>query len=248
MSPCCVRVGIPVDGPVALHVDDHRRDLGVVGEADELAHERDAGAGRGGEGARAVPRRADHHPDRRQLVLGLHDAVVVLAGLGILAVLRAELLERVHHAGGRRDRVPGRHRRAGVDAAERGRRVAVDQDPVVGGVHLLEANRQRAVEVLDREVVPGAQRLVVRVAQRLLLGELLLEQLVDDAHVDVEQRHQRPQVGDVLHQDPLARIVEDLVAQPGQRHAQEGDVGARQRARRAASSSRRAARRPSGPP
>ena len=26
---------------------------------------------------------ADHHADRRQLVLGLHDAEVVLAGLGI---------------------------------------------------------------------------------------------------------------------------------------------------------------------
>ena len=30
----------------ALHVEDHRRDLGVVGQADELVHQRDAGARR----------------------------------------------------------------------------------------------------------------------------------------------------------------------------------------------------------
>ena len=95
-----------------LHVDDHRRDLGVVGQADQLAHQRDARPGGGGEGARAVPGRADHHADRRQLVLGLQDAEVALAGLGILAVLLAERLERVHHRGGRRDRVPGGHRGA----------------------------------------------------------------------------------------------------------------------------------------
>ncbi|OIQ65970.1 hypothetical protein GALL_524670 [mine drainage metagenome] len=39
----------------ALHVHDHGRDLGEVGEADEFLHQGDAGAGGGGEGARAVP-------------------------------------------------------------------------------------------------------------------------------------------------------------------------------------------------
>ena len=42
-------------GAGALHVEDHRRDFGEVGEADELLHQRDAGAGGRGEGARAVP-------------------------------------------------------------------------------------------------------------------------------------------------------------------------------------------------
>ena len=63
----------------ALHVEDHRRDLGEVGEADELLHQRDAGAGGGGEGARAVPAGADHDADRGELVLGLDDGVLVLA-------------------------------------------------------------------------------------------------------------------------------------------------------------------------
>ena len=39
-----------------------------------------------------------------------------------------------------------------------------------------------------------------------------------------------PEIGDVLHQDALARIVEDLVAHLRQRHAEEGDVVARRSA------------------
>ena len=63
--------------PGALHVDEHRRDLGVVAEAEQLVHERDAGAGRGRERAGAVPVGAENHAQRRELVLGLQDQVVV---------------------------------------------------------------------------------------------------------------------------------------------------------------------------
>ncbi len=38
--------------PAALHVEDHRRDFGEIGEAEELLHQRDAGA-RGAVKARA---------------------------------------------------------------------------------------------------------------------------------------------------------------------------------------------------
>ena len=51
------------------------RDLGEVGQADELGHQRHARARRGGEGARAVPAGAGDHADRGDLVLGLHDGV-----------------------------------------------------------------------------------------------------------------------------------------------------------------------------
>ena len=73
------------------------------------------------------------------------------------------------------DRKPARHTLRSVAA----RRLVIFQ-----------AERQRAVEVLHREVVAGAQRLVVRIEQRLFLRVLLLEHVVDDRHVDVEQRHQ----------------------------------------------------------
>ena len=59
--------------PDALHVDDDRGDLGVVAQAHELAHERDARAGRRRHRTRAGPSRAERHADRRQFVLGLHD-------------------------------------------------------------------------------------------------------------------------------------------------------------------------------
>jgi hypothetical protein len=92
-------------GTDALDVEDHGRDLGVVGEPDELAHQRDARAAGRGERTRAVPGGAEHHADRRQLVLRLDHGVVVPAGLGVDAQLRAEALEGVHQRGGRRDRI-----------------------------------------------------------------------------------------------------------------------------------------------
>ena len=66
----------------ALDVEQHHRHLGEVGKPQELAHQRDAGPGRGRKRARAVPAAADGNADGRQLVLGLHDAVKPPAVLG----------------------------------------------------------------------------------------------------------------------------------------------------------------------
>ncbi len=67
----------------ALDVEDHCRDLGEIGETDELLHQRDAGSRGRGEGTRAVPCGADHHADRGKLILGLDDGEAVFARLGI---------------------------------------------------------------------------------------------------------------------------------------------------------------------
>ena len=91
-SHCCVRVGMPVDGPDALDVEDHRRHFGVVREPEEFVHQRDARTGGGGEGARAVPGGADHHADGGELVFGLDEGEVLRAGLRIDAQLSAEAL------------------------------------------------------------------------------------------------------------------------------------------------------------
>ena len=77
-------------GAGALHVEDHGRDLGEIGEAAEFLHQRDAGAGGSREGAGAVPARPDHDADRGDLVLALDDgvlrlAVLVVAQLGAIA-------------------------------------------------------------------------------------------------------------------------------------------------------------------
>ena len=58
----------------ALHVEDHRRHFGVIRQADELVHQRDAGTRGGCERARTRPARADDHADGRELVLRLEDA------------------------------------------------------------------------------------------------------------------------------------------------------------------------------
>ena len=117
-------------GAAALDVEDHRRDLGEIGEAEELLHQRDAGTGRGGEGAGAVPCRADHHADRGELVLGLDDRVAVLAGDRIDAVAGAVLAEGLRQRGRGRDRIPRRDGRPAIDGAEPGGVVALDEDAV----------------------------------------------------------------------------------------------------------------------
>ncbi len=131
----------------ALHVEQHGRQLREIREAQELAHQRQAGAARRRERTRAVPRRAEHDADRGELVFGLHDAVAPLAGLRILAVALAERLERVHQRRRRRDRVPGADRRARIHAAQGRGRIAVDHD--VAG---------RLVQRLRRAAAAGTSR------------------------------------------------------------------------------------------
>ena len=91
VSPCesrAVRKHVALRGarrqtggrPDALHIEDHRGNLGVVAEAHEFRHQRDARSGGGGHRARARPTRAQHHADRGQFVFGLHDRVSRLAG------------------------------------------------------------------------------------------------------------------------------------------------------------------------
>ena len=117
-------------GADTLDVEDHRRQLGVVGQPRELRHQRDAGARGRRHRAGAGPRRADDHAERGDLVLGLHDRERRLAGLGIHAVLAQVVDQRLAQRRRRRDRVPRHDGDAGHQAAERGGRVALDQDQV----------------------------------------------------------------------------------------------------------------------
>ena len=71
----------PGGRPHALDVEHDAGNFGVVREAGELAHQRDAGARRRRHGPRARPAGADHHPNRRNLVFRLDDGVGRLARL-----------------------------------------------------------------------------------------------------------------------------------------------------------------------
>jgi hypothetical protein len=173
----------------------------------------------GGEGARAVPSRAHHHADGGDLVLRLHDGIAVLAGVRIDTELAAVALEGFGHRGRRRDRVPGGDGRAAVHAAEGGRAVAVDEDALAHAVRPPDADAQRPLQVLLRELASQLQRLHVGSEQLLLALVLLAEQLLDFRRVDLQQHGQRADVDDVLEQLPLARIGIDRVADLGERHA-----------------------------
>ena len=128
----------------ALDVEDHRRHFGKIRQPEELLHQRDAGAGSRGEGACAVPRGADDHADRRQLVFSLDDGVTRHAVIGVGAVLAAIAAERLDDRRRRGDRVPRGNRRAAINGAEAAGVVAVDEDALADAVRTLDAQADRA--------------------------------------------------------------------------------------------------------
>ena len=77
--------------PGALHVEDHARHLGEISVARVLRHQRDSRARRRRHRARARPARAEDDAGCGQLVLGLHDRNVALAGLFVDAIAIAIL-------------------------------------------------------------------------------------------------------------------------------------------------------------
>src|SRR3984957_14256075 len=83
----------------ALNVEQHHRDLGEIGEAEELLHQRNARTGGGSEGARAVPASADRNADRGDLILGLDEGVILFLCRRIDAIARAIALERFGQRG-----------------------------------------------------------------------------------------------------------------------------------------------------
>ena len=131
----------------ALDVEDHRRQLGVVGQAGELGHQRDARAGGRRHRAGARPRRADHHAERGDLVLGLDDGEARLAGLLVDAVLAQVVDQRLAQRRRRRDRIPGDDGDAGEETAERGGGVALDEHLPRRLVHPLDPDRRPCAKV-----------------------------------------------------------------------------------------------------
>ena len=168
---------------------------------------------------------ADHHADGGEFVLGLDDRVFGLAVLGD-AQLAAMLGESVRQRRGGRDRIPGADRRAAIDRAERGGRIAFDEDAVADLVGFLDADRQRAFQVGFRPVAAEMQRVHVGRDQLVLALVLLADQLLDRGGVHVEQGREHADIDDVLEQLALARIGIFAIADLGQRHADDADVGA----------------------
>ncbi len=218
-------------GSGTLHVHDHRGDFREIGKPDEFLHQRDARPRRRREGTRAVPAGTDDHADRGKLVLRLDDGEAVLPGRRIDAVARAMALERLGERRRRRDRIPGAHGGAAIDRAQRRRAVALDEDAVADRFGALEPDAERMVEIEGHVVAAEAQRVHVRLDQRLLGLELLGDQLFEHPDVHVEQRGERTEIDDVLEQLALARVDIFAIADRGERHADDVDVVAELRFR-----------------
>ena len=184
----------------ALHVEDDRRRLGVIGEPGELRHQRDAGTCRRRHRARARPARANHHAERRNLVFGLDDRERRLARLLVDAVFPHVADERFAQRRGRRNRIPRDDRDAGHHAADRRRRVAFDENLAGRFVHPLDVKRILLGEVRFRVVPAGLQRALVQRDGFRLLAELLAERLLHHGHVDAEQLRQHAVVNHVAHE------------------------------------------------
>ena len=134
--------------------------------------------------------------------------------------------ERVHHGSRRRDGIPGGDGGARVDAAERGRRVAVDQDLVVVRVHLFEMERQRALEMFFRVVVAEAAGPSGSIRAGLSCVENFSSSSCSTiCHVDIEQRRSaRRRRRCSSSESARADSRKCLVAHFGQGHAEEGHV------------------------
>ena len=213
-------------GAAALDVEQHHRDLGEVGEPEELRHERDPRAARRGEAARAVPACADRHADGGQLVLRLDHREVLDPRLGVHPQPLAVAREGVDEGGRRGDGVPGSHRRPRVDAAEGGRGVAVDEDPVAGRLAPAHPDPERAVEVLAHPGAPELQGLHVGGDEAVLAAELVGDEPGHRLEVHVEEGGEGADVDDVLEELPLARILVVREADLGEGNADPVDVGA----------------------
>ena len=84
-------------GSGALHVDQYCRHFGEVGEAQKLAHERHAWTTGSCERAGTVPVGANDHAHGGELVLGLHNGVILLARARVNAQAPTVLFKGIYH-------------------------------------------------------------------------------------------------------------------------------------------------------
>lgn len=182
------------------------------------------GAGGRREGAGAIPAGADRHANRGQLVLGLDDAEILLARFRIGAEFLAEALEPVHQRSRGRDRIPGTEGGAGIDTAQRGSGITVDQDMALCRVHRLDPQWQRIgimfADIVEAEIDRGH----IGLDQVRLGPEHLLDHGADDLDINPGQTGNGADIGHILHQHAGAGIVELGIAQARQRHADGSDV------------------------
>src|SRR5690606_16961851 len=194
-------------GADPLYVPKDRGHLGVVGEAEELGHQRHAGPAGRGDGPGAGPARSHDHAYRRELVLGLDDGVRGMA-VGVDAQLGQELPEGVYEAGRRGDRVPGGDADAPEHGAEGSGLVARHEDQALGGVHGLHDVRVDLVDAGGRPRLGPADHVHVAVDELGPATEVVGQRLLDDVERHAKQVCDHPDVGHV--RDVVLELALDL--------------------------------------
>ena len=169
-----------------LDVEHDPGQLGVIRQARELRHQRDARTGSGRHRPRTRPPRPDDHPHGRNLVLGLDDRERGLPGRLVAPVLLHVADERLRERRRRRDGVPRDDRDARHHASQSGRGIAFDEDHAGGLVHSLDVVRIVFGEVLFGEVEARLQRRHVQLDRLELLPELALERVLHLARAQHE--------------------------------------------------------------
>ena len=170
--------------PHPLDVDDRDGDLGEIGEADELGHQRNARPGRRRERPCPGPARADRHADGRQLVLRLDHGEGSLA-VGTDPVLFEELLGILRETARRGDRIPGQHAQSAEQRPERGGLVPLNEDLVLGRVDPFDPEGKVGGEVrLSPNEASGGGGDVDVGGLRLASGELTANARLDGLHLN----------------------------------------------------------------
>ena len=161
----------------ALNVPNHSRNFRVVSQTCKLGHQRNSRPGRGSHSASSRPTRTHYHTNRGQLIFGLHNRECCLAIWADAEPLHV-LDHHLHQRGGRGDRIPGHHCTTGKHTAQRGSRVAVDDDLPCRFVHALDVIRVTLGEACSRIIEPCLHGGQVQVGGFDFLGELLADGLL----------------------------------------------------------------------
>ena len=204
-------------GPHPLDVPHDHGDFGVIGQADGLGHQAEAGAGGGGHGPQAGPTGPNGHVDGRQFILRLDDHKGVLA-IRPHPITAQVVLQGFGQVRGGGDGVPADELDPAKERAQGRGGVAVGEDKPLGRLHGRDPVGVPLLQMLFRPTKGGADHAVVELYGLGLAPEVEVQSGPNGLQVDAQEIGQHAHihhVGDVIPQ-PRGRA--RFSGQPVHRH------------------------------
>ena len=196
-------------GPDPRDIENHDWDFGVVGQADELVHQGDAGTCRRRHGTRTGPSCANGHADSRQFVFGLNDRVGGLAVL-LVAIVGHVSGQRLAETRRGRNRIPGGNRDAREHAAQSAGGIPVDDDLAFRRIHPTATERNGScAQILFRVLAADVERLLVQGDCLGLALELLVQGQLHLPRIDIHQLADNTDIDHVGEQLAQSRVGRD---------------------------------------